>query len=516
MYRNSQQKVSCISLFKMLFAVSLPIFSLVSPMTAIAQPAPTIIQSDPVVQLVHVPALSASFRKTYRPYSELAKTDRTEQLWRDSDYAGATVALTKSGKVYAWGNNIRGHVGNGTTCTLSSPGQYDKKPPCYYDQPQNITKYFGNDKVTKLASNHVSIVVALTTSGKLYYWGRDWDPVASENVVINQPTTLDTLSPYRVTGFGGHGAGFSRDFEYFPHDAWYAYNDDTLFLVGGTGTFLSFSDDAKHVIKPKLDGATIKQVDYVDTGYTPGRNGTYILTSKNKLFHLKFDGSTTEVTNDKIKSRGGVKQIFNHYAIDHQGGLWFYGYGENIDPVIQDMSQKTIKPLPIARDLLTYNYDTVILGADNRIYNINVYRFDENKHFLNTMMVKSMDITTLISKERVKLLNGGMSQRFPEDVHILENYYDYSFTPESQPDTVCTGLSGIAANDFNYESEGENPPKTETTRPVNGTLPTTCVKMPPVTVPVPVPAPTPTQPAPGAPDFTAKRNSLRAPNTGSQ
>ena len=180
------------------------------------------------------------------------------------------------------------------------------------------------------------------------------------------------------------------------------------------------------------------------------------------------------------------------------------------------MSQKAIKPLPIARDLLTYNYDTVILGADNYIYNINVYRFDENKHLLNTMMVKSMDITTLISKERVKLLNGGMSQRFPEDVHILENYYDYSFTPESQPDTVCTGLSGVAANDFNQESEERNPPKTETTQPINGTLPTTCVKMPPVTVtvPVPVPAPTPTQPAPGAPDFTAKRNSLRAPNTG--
>ena len=101
MYRNSQRKVGGIALFKVLLAISLPVLSLVSPMTAIAQPAPTITQSDPVVQLVHVPALSASYRKTYRPYSELAKTDRTEQLWRDSDYAGAMVALTKSGKVYA-------------------------------------------------------------------------------------------------------------------------------------------------------------------------------------------------------------------------------------------------------------------------------------------------------------------------------------------------------------------------------------------------------------------------------
>ena len=513
MYRNSQRKVSCIALFKMLFAVSLPIFSLVSPMTAIAQPAPTIIQSDPVVQLVHVPALSASFRKTYRPYSELAKTDRTEQLWRDSDYAGATVALTKSGKVYAWGNNIIGHVGNGTTCTLSSPGQYDKKPPCYYDRPQDITKYFGNDKVTKLAGSHIGIIVALTASGKLYYWGRDWDTVASKDIIINRPVALAALASHRVTGFGGHSAGFSTGPGQILHDAWYAYNDDTLFLVGGTGAFFSFSDDAEHVIKPKLDGATIKQVDYVDTGYTPGRNGTYILTSKNKLFHLKFDGSTTEVTNDKIKSRGGIKQIFNHYAIDHQGGLWFYGYGENIDPVIQDMSQKTIKPLPIARDLLTYNYDTVILGADNHIYSISDYFFDENTNYYGTKMVKPLDTTTIISKEKVRLLSGDMGQRDPRRSHIPEDYYDYSLVPADKPDTVCTGLSGAAARDFNGESEERNPPKTETTRPVNGTLPTTCVKVPPVIIPAPAPALTPTQPSPSAPDFTTKRNNLRAPNT---
>ena len=94
-----------------------------------------------------------------------------EQLWRDSDYAATVVALTKSGKVYAWGNNIHSNMGNGVTCTLSSPGQYDKKPPCYYDQPQDITKYFGGDRVIQLTGKS-GIVVALTDSGKLYYWGR--------------------------------------------------------------------------------------------------------------------------------------------------------------------------------------------------------------------------------------------------------------------------------------------------------------------------------------------------------
>ncbi len=509
MYRNSQRKVGGIALFKMLFAVSLPALSLVSPMTAIAQPAPTITQSDPVTQLVHISALSISWKKSYRPYSELIKP-RMEQLWRDSDYAATVVALTKSGKVYAWGNNIHSNMGNGVTCTLSNPGQYDKKPPCYYDQPQDITKYFGGDRVIQLTGKS-GIVVALTDSGKLYYWGRTWNNALDKFVSFGRPVLLDTLSPYRVTGFGG---GYADDYTLGQpyEDAWYAHNDDTIFYIGSDTPF-AFSDDVKHIIKPKLDGATIKQVDYVDTGYTPGRNGTYILTSKNKLLHIKFDGSMTEVTNDKIKSRGGIKQIFNHYAIDHQGGLWFYGYGENIDPVIQDMSQKTIKPLPIARDLLTYNYDTVILGADNHTYSISDYFFDENTNYYGTKMVKPLDITTIISKEKVRLLSGDMGQRDPRRSHIPEDYYDYSLVPADKPDTVCTGLSGAAARDFNGESEERNPPKTETTRPVNGTLPTTCVKMSPVTVPAPAPAPTPTKPSPSAPEFTPKRNNLRAPNT---
>ena len=298
MYRNSQRKVGGIALFKMLFAISLPIFSLVSPMTAIAQPVPTITQSDPVTQLVHISALSISWKKSYRPYSELIKP-RAEQLWRDSDYAATVVALTKSGKVYAWGNNIHSNMGNGVACTLSSPGQYDKKPPCYYDQPQDITKYFGGDRVIQLTGKS-GIVVALTDSGKLYYWGRTWNKALDKFVAFDRPVLLDTLSPYRVTGFGG---GYADNYALGQpyEDAWYAHNDDTIFYIGSDTPF-AFSDDAKYIIKPKLDGATIKQINYICSGSAPEKNGIYILTSRNKLLHIKSDGTTVEITNDKIKS----------------------------------------------------------------------------------------------------------------------------------------------------------------------------------------------------------------------
>ena len=509
MYRNSQRKVGGIALFKVLFAVSLPVLSLVAPMTAIAQPASTIIQSDPVVQLVHVPALSASFRETYRPYSELAKNDRTEQLWRDSDYAGATVALTKSGKVYAWGNNILGHVGNGTTCALSNPGQYDKKPPCYYDRPQDITKYFGEDKVVKLTNTLGvdSIVVALTASGKLYYWGRTWNETLDKFVAFNQPVLLDTLSPYRVTGFGG---GYADNYALgqLYEDAWYAHNDDTIFYIGSDTPF-AFSDDVKHIIKPKLDGATIKQVDYICSGSAPEKNGIYILTSRNKLLHIKSDGTTVEITNDKIKSRGGIKQILGNYAVDHQGGLWFYGYDKNIDSPVQDMSQKVSPTLPAVRDVINgihdRGYRVIIRSTDDRIYGTSP------KNGSN-MLLRISDSTTLVSRQKIQLIRGALDPSNKGVSATSKGYYDYSFIPADKLDTVCTGVSGVAS--IAMRGAEDEDPQAETTQPVNGTLPTTCVKMPPVTVPVPVPAPTPTKPSPSAPEFTAKRNSLRAPNTG--
>ena len=504
MYRNSQRKVSGVALFKMLFAISLPVLSLVAPMTAIAQPAPTITQSDPVTQLVHISALSISWKKSYRPYSELIKP-RAEQLWRDSDYAATVVALTKSGKVYAWGNNIHSNMGNGVTCTLSNPGQYDKKPPCYYDQPQDITKYFGGDRVIQLTGKS-GIVVALTDSGKLYYWGRTWNNALDKFVSFSQPVLLDTLSPYRVTGFGG---GYADDYALgqLYDDAWYAHNDDTIFYIGSDTPF-AFSDDAKHIIKPKLDGATIKQVDYICSGSAPEKNGIYILTSRNKLLHIKSDGTTVETTNDKIKSRGGIKQILGNYAVDHQGGLWFYGYDKNIDSPVQDMSQKVSPTLPAVRDVINgihdRGYRVIIRSTDDRIYGTSP------KNGSN-MLLRISDSTTLVSRQKIQLIRGVLNPYSKGVSATSKGYYDYSFIPADKLDTVCTGVSGVAS--IAMRGAEDEDPQAETTQPVNGTLPTTCVKMPPVTVPVPAPAPTPTQPSPSAPDFTTKRNNLRAPNT---
>ena len=47
-------------------------------------------------------------------------------------------------------------------------------PPCYYDQPQDLTGYFNGDKIVKLTTygdDSANIVTAISESGKVYYWG---------------------------------------------------------------------------------------------------------------------------------------------------------------------------------------------------------------------------------------------------------------------------------------------------------------------------------------------------------
>ena len=345
----------------------------------------------------------------------------------------------------------------------------------------------------------------------MYYWGHEWSPELEKYIHFNRPTKLDALSPYHVTDFSG-----SRDYyaPFLVNDNWYAYNSSTIFSIGSHAPF-SFIDDAKHIIKPNLNGATIRQIDRVSHQHEPNKDGIYVLTSKNKLLRIKPDGTIVEITNDKIKSRGGIKQIYGNYAIDHQGGLWFYGHGDDIDPIIQDMSQRSSKPLPVVREIInnTHEYHTASIvvrsSTDNHIYSIEDWR--DFSGGSPVMKIDTFDSTTLIGQQRVRLFSGMIEPSNRGFSQELNGYYDYSFATEDAPDTVCTGLRGVA--DI-AAGGGETNPPLETTQLVNGVLPTTCVKVPPVIIPAP--APTPAQPAPGAPDFTAKRNSLRAPNTGNQ
>lgn len=473
------------------------------------------LRDDKVVQLVHSPA-------TFDYYGKVKLGNM--ETWRDQDYAGTTVVLTESGKLYAWGNNIAGGVGNDTDYGATS----NKKPPVYYSSPQDITRFFNGDKIVKLV-NHYHTFAAITSSGKVYYWGHRLSDKDKKPII--HPVTLSELSPYHIIGFGrdidsGNGNGSSSYVASHPDNMsdYLAFSKDTIFALNYDldTNRLQYHDEAKNRIKPRLSsGITILDVDHIKHRTPtagepePDKGGYYTLTSDHKLLRVLEDGTTSEITNPEIKKRGGVKQLSyaGHYAIDRQGGLWYYGYREGNDS-IHDMTKiSTSGKLPHLDSFFNV-LGPVARGADGAIYAITDTHINRPGQYFVGRSVDPIDVGTLLGgKQKIKLLSGEVETRYRGDSGYTDDYYppkdlpfyDFAFVPQSQPDTVCVGLSGAAYNRIIGENRG---PRFETIQPVDGTIPSTCVKLPPWDDGKPNPSP-----VPGAPT-TPKAPGV--PNTGSQ
>ena len=473
------------------------------------------LRDDKVVQLVHSPA-------TFDYYGKVKMGNM--ETWRDQDYAGTTVVLTESGKLYAWGNNIAGGVGNDTDYGAT----FNKKPPVYYSDPQDITRFFNGDKIVKLV-NHRDTFAAITSSGKVYYWGHRLSDKDKKPII--HPVTLSELSPYHIIGFGrdidpSNGNGLSSYVASHPDNMsdYLAFSKDTIFALNYDldTSQLQYHDEAKNRIKPRLSsGVTILDVDHIKHRTPtaeepePDKGGYYTLTSDHKLLRVLEDGTTSEITNSEIKKRGGVKQLSyaGHYAIDRQGGLWYYGYREGNDS-IHDMTKiSTSGKLPHLDSFFNV-LGPVARGADGAIYAITDTHINRPGQYFVGRSVDPIDVGTLLGgKQKIKLLSGEVETRYRGDSGYTNDYYppkdlpfyDFAFVPQSQPDTICVGLSGAAYNRIIGENQG---PRFETIQPVDGTIPSTCVKLPPWDDGKPNPSP-----VPGAPT-TPKAPGV--PNTGSQ
>lgn len=473
------------------------------------------LRDDKVVQLVHSPATFDYYGKVKLGYKE---------TWRDQDYAGTTVVLTESGKLYAWGNNIAGGVGNDTDYGAS----YNKKPSAYYSNPQDITRFFNGDKIVKLV-NHRHAFAAITSSGKVYYWGHRLSDKDKKPII--HPVTLSELSPYHIIGFGrdidpGNGNGSSSYVasHYDNMSDYLAFSKDTIFALNYDldTSRLQYHDEAKNRIKPRLSsGITILNVDHIKHRTPtaeepePNKGGYYTLTSDHKLLRVLEDGTTSEITNSEIKKRGGFKQLSyaGHYAIDRQGGLWYYGYREGND-FIHDMAKiSTSGKLPHLDSFFNV-LGPVARGTDEAIYAITDTHINSPNQYFVGRSVDPINVGTLLGgKQKIKLLSGEIETRYRGDSGYTNDYYppkdlpfyDFAFVPQSQPDTICVGQSGTAYNRIYGENRG---PRYETIQPIDGTIPSTCVKLPPWNDGKPNPSP-----VPGAPT-TPKAPGV--PNTGSQ
>lgn len=205
---------------------------------------------------------------------------------KDSAYAGTVIALTQTGKVYAWGNNMYGKVGIGAECTIVEQGSVkitaEKKPPCYYDKPQDLTKYFGGEKVVKLSSYEGYVAVAITESGKLYYWGWRYDWKKDEQ--HNTPHLDPSMS-------GIHTTGMTTG---WPSIAW---DDKVVYDMHNNGRpkdGLRSPQSYSYSSNSLPNDVTIREADFTTKSGNSQNYGAWALTSKNKLLMIRHDGRPTK------------------------------------------------------------------------------------------------------------------------------------------------------------------------------------------------------------------------------
>ena len=442
----------------------------------------------------------------------------------DSSYTGTIIALTQSGKVYAWGNNTQGSVGVDTKCQIKRKDYVyyaDDRPPCSYDKPQELTKYFNGDKIIKLSTHGANVAVAITDTGKVYYWGweRDWQ----ENERHNKPTLDKTLSSSHIIGLNDNLA-FSQNTIYKLSSGLHGSGEPDSSLADG----LYPTGNKKYDLSSVLGDTSIRAVDYNVEVFSENKNGgAWVLTSKNKLFQVTKDGTIIEAKADDLTKRGGVKQIRGNFALDNQGKLWSYWRSKNNLPAtINDFSPHLIGSLPSLRDIIGNGVSErsfVARGADGHIYALSDRSYDDHGNpfpgiSYPDFKLKPTDVTTLISKQEVKLFDGriGISDRV---YNLLPDLFDYSYVAKEKPCEVCTVVSGIAVRrggiGESLNEEVLKPKVKGTLNPVNGTYPATCVSLKPPKNPDPVKPPvTPTKPpVPGVPSAPKLPG---VPNTGRQ
>ena len=89
-------------------------------------------------------------------------------------------ALDKEGKIYAWGYNYSGQLGDGTTTNRSTP-------ICISEISGNPLK---NKKIVKISGGLYSNAVALDEEGKVYTWGDNYYGQLGDGTTTNSSTPI--------------------------------------------------------------------------------------------------------------------------------------------------------------------------------------------------------------------------------------------------------------------------------------------------------------------------------------
>ncbi|MGD9605375.1 MAG: InlB B-repeat-containing protein, partial [Bacilli bacterium] len=272
--------------------------------------------------------------------SRLQPVDITQQFqFIDDEYitllslANHSAAITNKGRVFLWGYNSNGQIGNGTKT--------------HQLIPVDITSYFGfgEGEVPIKITTGYSNTILLTSTGRIFSWGYNGFGQVGDGTTTERTTPVDITNKFtfnigetveyfvlgdafahmvtsenRIFGWGANfpygnvGEGITEPNRTLPIEITNKFNlnvDETIvkLITSSTSAFsLALSSEGRLFAWGK------------NSNYSLGDGTTSIKTSPKEITHLFFDLEDDEVINNVFTSKD------TGYAITSKNKIYSWGY----------------------------------------------------------------------------------------------------------------------------------------------------------------------------------------------
>ena len=246
-----------------------------------------------------------------------------------------SIALTSSGRVFTWGGNQYGEIGDGTTVRKTSP--------------VDITSGFGlteGETIATISCGSISLCCyALTSSGRAYAWGNNGNYEIGDGTKTCKTSPVDITSEFALSSgetiktLSGNGGS---SFVLTSNGRVYAWGRNDLGQVGD-GTTTSKTSPVDITSEFALSsGETIASISVAD-------GHTFALTSSNSLYAWGYnyygqlgDGFSGTGTNVSVPKKVTLKTIptsetiqsiaggmGNSFVLTSSGAAYAWGWDYN-------------------------------------------------------------------------------------------------------------------------------------------------------------------------------------------
>lgn len=273
-----------------------------------------------------------------------------------------SLILTKEGKVYSWGQNAYGQLGDGTTVNKYTP---------------SLVSSLADKNIVKVAAaGYYSL--ALTADGEVYGWGNNSYGQSAEvlNGDVHEPTVISSLSDkgiVQIYAGENHAMALTNSGEV------YGWGNNTYGQLGNS----SYANSSPVIHIPNYSNKNIKQLS-LGTRHTVAltQDGDVYATGSNEYGQL---GNTTpsKFTNPtkvyfKVNETIKIKQIsaggLHTFALSEDGTVYTFGYGgsgqlglgttgnANTPRIITTLSDKNIVQVVASND------NGLAVTSDGQVY----------------------------------------------------------------------------------------------------------------------------------------------------